>query len=213
MTGGWLPEPGSAAFKTMVGGFAKGGHYGDARKTGARFVSTKGKGPAPRVVDAAWLRSQKPDVLLAWPVESPFELGLPYPLTRPPYVRQNNYFEIQLHWSRHYIEEVPGTGAACSCGASLERPRRFGPRASPFTALDAKCRACGCALDRVRHMVTVSDERRRPVRVGPVRFAIAIACGKDLPEDGETPLKAKPELVAMCERRFACTFDEVGYVH
>jgi hypothetical protein len=198
---GWLLSPKSEAFRKM----SKQANLPRAvKKTGACYEDESwddwwDKGTAlPYPLDPAWLRTKKRAIRLTWPFEQVFELGLRYPLTRPPYLREWVYFKYQLHWSRYLIGVAGGQCPRCACGQSLAlEPQPVTRHAlGPFLfAFRTKCPSCGAVF-----------EARGS---GLHRFGLVIDCGKNLPESGAR-CEVHPELLTLVEDVIGSRFIQFG---
>jgi hypothetical protein len=219
-THGYLLPPKSPVLRSMVSSssYDPRGRYGGARRTGATFVDAsddlfaRGR-PMPWPVDASWLRQRKEALRISWPLEWIFAHGVPYPLTRTPYLRDGTSVTYELHWSRYLIEvvaeNVTAPSPVCGCGAEL-----VVGECGPFVSVSrTRCAACGAKFDpssAIARIVDCDTRERRSVPGGALyRFALEIDLGKSVPEDGGL-VRVRPELRALVERVIGCAFHEIG---
>lgn len=159
--------------------------------------------PAPFAPTAEWLRSKKPYVELAWPMVDVLELGWRFPVQPLPYFRERLYYELEIHWSQHYLDVVsnedrwPEFSGRCACGTDLALPREH--LLAP-TFYRTSCPECG--------QDPASFESGQLLH----RFALVIDCGKNLPEDAGAPASLHPSLRALQSRMFSAKFTQVGVV-
>lgn len=175
-----------------------------ASRSGAMF---RGPGqtwePAPFAPTAEWLRSAKPSLELSWPMVNVLELGWRFPVEPLPFLREGLYYELGIHWSRHYRDVVfnephwPEFSGRCVCGVDLALPREH--ILSP-TFYRTTCPRCG--------------EDPATFESGQLlhRFAVVIDCGKNLPQDTGKPASLHPALGALCNRVFSAKLTQVGIV-
>ncbi len=158
--------------------------------------------PAPFAPTAEWLRSQKPHLKLSWPMVDVLEHGWRFPIEPLPYLRKGLSYELEIHWSRHYldvvsnVEDWPVFSGRCVCGTALALPRKHILAPSFYRTT---CPRCG--------------EDPATFESGQLlhRFAIAIDCGKNLPEEGTLP-SFDASLRGVRNHFFSAKFTQVGII-
>jgi hypothetical protein len=182
------------------------------------FVARGESGKLPAKLTAAWLRDRRAALRLTWTLSEASR----YPLTRLPYLRDGMYWDLEIHWSRHYLPAtVPDldhvTALKTDCGDRIVRGSPFFSKEVPFTRwLIKTCPSCKGEVNVPGLELSYHDPwttSSRPVTgAGIHRFALRIDCGKSVPEDtGKGPVRVHPDLVRLAEKHLACTFhDDIG---
>jgi hypothetical protein len=174
----------------------------------------------PRSLTVDWFQAQMSrDLELGFPVEHADQLDLQYPLVSDGGLPEDPYYEIQIHLSPEYVhhasELIEPAETACACGQSLE----YYPDRNIFYAsrIKTRCPRCRKEFDPSSLQVVVRDGwtgERSVVTGGAIyRFSVVIDCGKCIPERKHAPIRANPELVALCRKAFGHEFYEIGDIY